>query len=197
MRAVSFDFRGCGASGGELRHTTITTGIRDFTSVATHVAREGDAIGPGFVASSFGAAVALAVASDYNARRLLLKAPMINIAGAQLQRRGAEEMERWKRSGSIVIDDEPDKILDYDYVADAARYDLYDSQLVDPMLSIDIVQGTLDEVAPISFTRKFVELSDARTLFAIEGADHHFSTPAHFDEMIERLSDGIRTLSRD
>lgn len=182
--SIRFDFRGCYESDGDVGSSTISTGLLDLRS-AVSVIPDLDAKRKLFIASSYGAAVALAAANEYHPIAIVARSPMVDIAAAQRERRGKEAMAAWKEKGYL----ETEKYrLSYDYVTDAESYDLLSVTGPVGMTPVYVVHGDQDEIAPHHFSEAFVAASPrTRELTIIDGADHQYSDREHFDRMIEAL----------
>ena len=199
VNVASFDFRGCGSSGGNLGSTTISTGLRDLNAVMELMRSKFQTLASQelfFVGSSFGGTVAIAATKFFAVKGLLLKSPMTDIPKAQLQARGAVALSKWKRDGFLRLERRSGSVdLSYDYVRDAENYDLFDPLYCLTGGHTIIVHGSADKLAPVAFSNQFVKLcTKTRELYVIRGADHQFRIPAHFDRMVELLNEGSRRI---
>ena len=188
IASLRFDFQGNGLSSGSLEDVTVSEGISDTHSVLTAAEEQFPQI-RGFrkvlFGTSYGATVALGAAQTLGVKGLVLKSPIIDVVKAQRDRRGILTMLAWKLTGKIIVDPDKGTRLKYDYIRDAKKYDLYASA-VRAGVPIYIVHGTRDETAPIEQSRKLASLlPDKVSLLQIDGADHKYSDPAQFDQMIE------------
>lgn len=182
--SLAFDFRGCGESSGSLGSTTISTGLLDARAVLSAAERQN---GQSFaqlraIGSSFGGAVAVALAQEREVRSLGLKAPMLDIEAAQRYRRSRSEMEQWEHDGSLPIDTSQGTVsVSWDYVSDSRRFDLFSPALLRRSDALAFVaHGTEDEVVPLEQSRDFVSRApDTRTLCPVDGARHKFDEAQH------------------
>jgi len=194
--ALTLDFMGHGESPGNAGETTITSGLEDVAAIY-HAFRERYPMAPTAVCvlgSSFGGAVALASVELLRPVDVILRSPMIDIAGIQSKKRSSKEMDDWRRVGSIEIQGSKRRIrLNYDYYTDSARYDM-EKILRSHPVPVFIVQGEFDEVSPIEFTKRFADRNrDLVELHIIQGADHRFSASNDFAGMIELLVNRLQS----
>lgn len=172
---LRFDQRGCGASSGELRRFTISGAIED-----TH--RVLEALGDPqciLVGSSLGALIALHIAADggHRIEGLVLIAPALRFTERYLRQVSERELERWRLRGYRWC---PDLYaggcfrLDYDFCADALRYDDPPDRLACPIRAI---HGTRDELLPLRDTRDWLARLDCPgvALEIVDGGDHRLT----------------------
>lgn len=198
---LTFDFRGCGLSKGELGKTTISAGVKDLkaaldglvnldsTAMSDHIF---------LIGSSFGGAVAMAATFLFDPKFIVLKSPMLNIEGAQNMRRGDEGMNEWKKNGYVSIEGKAGITkLTYDYISDSRKYKFFDSKYTNSSIPVTIVHGTEDEIAPIIFSEKFVQRNQKyRKLIKIEGAKHHYREGDQFESMIQSIMDEVKIFGK-
>lgn len=146
----SFDFRGHGASGGELGELTFSRNLEDVARVRSWLAERGHERIILF-GSSMGGAIALAAAAlaPSGVAACLLIAPAVGMAAGLERWAGPDRLERWQREGRIryesalVATD-----LAWEVVADLRRWD-FRSVARDLAVPTLIVQGGRDaSVAP-------------------------------------------------
>ena len=183
---ISFDFRGCGESSGDLGTTTLTSGLEELLSIHRFVAKNLEPVEISLIGSSFGGSVAVASTVEIEVKSVICKSPMLNIPDAQIRARGAEAIKKWERDGYLHMERKSGPVdLSFDYIRDARNYDLLSARYCDVATRYSIVQGDLDELAPIDHSRAFVaQCQNNRRIFEIAGAGHSFSDSAHFEQMI-------------
>ena len=124
----SFDFRGHGASGGELPHLTFSHCLEDAAAVCDWLAEPegGDYRGPlAFFASSMGAAAALWFAGRHPGRFVAgaAIAPALEMHRAFAERCGEAGLASWRDSGFLAFGNElVESQLGWGLMEDLARY---------------------------------------------------------------------------
>jgi alpha-beta hydrolase superfamily lysophospholipase len=170
MAALRFDFRGCGASEGELAETTVSGRVADLESVLLHLRRSLGHTGPvGLLGSSMGGYVALLAFSQ----RSDVGAICVLASPFDLK-------------SLVGFRDHPDlSPLGPGFFADLERHDLASSSR--GLHHLLILHGERDEVIPASQARRLYEAaSEPKELFVFPGGDHRFSDPAQRVEAAER-----------
>lgn len=197
---LTFDFRGCGLSNGELGKTTITSGVDDLKS-AIHAVKNLDPSFTSkeilFIGSSFGGSVSLAAPPELPIKGFVLKSPMLNIEGAQLLRRGELGMQKWENDGYVKIKGKYGSTdLSYAYVSDSKNYNFLEPKFFIKNYPISIIHGTNDEIAPIHYSEEFASIDKkSRKLIKILNANHHYSDGNDFELMINNVLQEVKLLS--
>ena len=142
----SYDSRGHGGSGGELRDVTPSSNFRDLVRVREWYGEQG-ALEVVLLGSSMGGATALwfAARRPEEVRAVLAIAPALNL-GTRLEAWAGEEgLEEWKRKGSRRwVDDLGEADLGWGLVEDLRRYPL--DRLVEKLaVPALLLQGRRDE----------------------------------------------------
>ncbi len=187
-----FDFFGHGESAGEFKEITLSEAVDDVQSAIRFVKDFGyERIG--LMGSSFGGfASILAAGQSDDLFVLALKSPVSDYLGLLIARDQNIDIEAWKKEGSIFIEakDEKDLMLDYSFYADAEKINAYAfaKKINVPTL---IVHGDQDKTVPLAQSRKATDLIPDCRLEIIEGADHTYSEPPHFEKMLDLISDFI------
>jgi dipeptidyl aminopeptidase/acylaminoacyl peptidase len=187
-----FDFFGHGESAGQFADITISEAVDDVQCAIRFVKDSGyERIG--LVGSSFGGfASILAAGSSDDVFVLALKSPVSDYLGLLIARDHDIDIEAWKREGSIAVDggDGENLRLNYAFFADAEGIDGYSfaKNIIAPTL---IVHGDQDETVPLVQSRKTADLIPECRLEIIEGADHTYSDPQHFEIMLRLISDFV------
>ncbi|UCE41496.1 MAG: alpha/beta fold hydrolase [Candidatus Aminicenantes bacterium] len=184
-----FDFFGHGESVGEFDKITISEAVDDVQSAIRFVKDSGyERIG--LVGSSFGgfASILTAGKSD-DVFVLALKSPVSDYLGLLIARDNDIDIDAWRQVGFIVIESSDGKKvrLNYSFFADAEGINGYAfaENIKVPTL---IVHGDNDDTVPLAQSQKTADLIRDCRLEIIEGADHTFSDPQHFELMLDRIS---------
>lgn len=195
LATFRFDFFGQGDSDGPFEEITTTLALHQAeTALDLVTARGYDRIG--LVGSSFGGLVAiLTAARRHDLACLALKCPVVDFAEELLLTFGAEELTRWKATGTIPnIMGGPDRVrLRYAFYEDCLRQIAYGpaERITIPTL---IVQGERDECVPLHQTRRLYEaLRGPKRLDLLPGADHQFTRGEDFRQMTTSISDWLIT----
>ena len=187
-----FDFFGHGESAGQFADITISEAEDDVQSAIRFVKDSGyERIG--LVGSSFGgfASILTAARSD-DLFVLALKSPVSDYLGLLIARDHDIDIEAWRQEGSIAVESVNGERLrlNYAFFADAEGINGYAfaGSIKVPTL---IVHGDHDETVPLAQSRKTSALVPDCRLEVIEGADHTYSDPQHFEIMLDLISDFI------
>lgn len=184
-----FDFRGHYESEGRMEDITVSDGIKDLTAAINYLRPlkwvDQDRIG--IVATSFGANVALNyVAISKTIRALALKSPVFDYCEVRLRQLGAEGIRKWKSEGYTLVDG--DKTT-YKFYEDAMTRNMREIATTIAIPAI-IVHGSADTNVPLSQSQELSRwLLGPVTFEIIDGADHQYTNPAHFDHMVQRIVD--------
>ncbi len=187
-----FDFFGHGESAGEFADITISEAVDDVQSAIRFVKDSGYQR-VGLVGSSFGGFASILTAGQSDDLSVLaLKSPVSDYLGLLIARDHDIDIEAWKQEGSITVEgaDGKNLRLNYSFFADAERLNGYAfaKNIKVPTL---IVHGDRDETVPLEQSRKAAELIPDCYLEVIEGADHVYSDPKHFERMLGLISDFV------
>lgn len=187
-----FDFFGHGESAGQFANITISEAVDDVQSAIRFVKDSGYKR-IGLVGSSFGgfASILTAGRSD-DVFVLALKSPVSDYLGLLIARDHDIDIEAWKREGSIAVEggDGENLRLNYAFFEDAEGINgfAFAENIKAPTL---IVHGDQDETVPHAQSQKTADLIPDCQLEIIEGADHTYSDPQHFEIMLGLISDFI------
>lgn len=184
-----FDFFGHGESEGKFAEITISEAVDDVRS-AIRFMKDTGYTRLGLMGSSFGgfASILTAGRSD-DLFVLALKSPVSDYLGLLIARDHDIDVETWRREGFITVEGMDGKSLrlNYSFFADAERKNGYAfaENIKVPTL---IVHGDRDETVPLEQSRKTAGLIPCCDLKVIKGADHVYSMPKHFEQMIGLIS---------
>lgn len=185
IATVRLDFRGQYDSSGSVEDVTITTGIEDLRAVMSALPQRSPDSKLILFATSYGGAVAIAGAAEYDPAALILKSPVVDIPEMQRRRRSIIEFMLWRLRGHrpFKTTDGPAR-LKFSYVSNAEKYDLY-SIAERGKYSLTVMHGTEDDVVPFNQSVELIRRVGTRgQLVAFEGANHHYSNGNDFEAMI-------------
>lgn len=191
-----FDFFGHGESEGEFADITISEAVDDVQSAIRFVKDSGYKR-VGLLGSSFGGFACILTASHTDDLFVLaLKSPVSDYLGLLIARDNEIDIAAWRREGFVTVEgsDGENLRLNYSFFADAEKTQGYSfsESTKTPTL---IVHGDRDETVPIAQSQRLASILPHCRLEIIEGADHVYSRPEHFDRMLRLISDFIFSLS--
>ncbi|MFW6110904.1 MAG: alpha/beta hydrolase family protein [Thermoproteota archaeon] len=190
-----FDFFGHGESGGDLGSITVSEAVDDILNAIEYIKRRGyHRIG--LMGSSFGGISSIIAASKSDDLFVLaLKSPVSDYVKAEERRLGKKGIQRWKERGYLELEDFDENVqLKYSFFEDLHNHRGYPAarKIGIPTL---IVHGEEDDVVPVEQSKRTASIIHDCTLEIIEGANHRYSNPEHFDKMVQLISDFIIKLS--
>ena len=191
LSTFRFDFFGHGESGGDLGKVTVSEAVDDILNALAFVQGQGyERIG--VVGSSFGGLSSMvAVSKSDDVLVLALKSPVSDYVEAEKMRLGEEGIRRWKEEGYVQLEDFPGGVkLEYSFFEDL-KNNLGYSAAKEIDISTLIVHGEQDDVVPVEQSKKAASIIQDCELEIIEGADHRYSNPEHFNKMIQLISQFI------
>ena len=186
-----FDLFGHGESDGKLEDITISEAVDDVLN-AIRFLKESDYKKIGLLGSSFGGMASLLAALKNNDLYILaLKSPVSDYQSLFMLR-DEKEMDTWRQEGFIHFTSiYGEKLrLNYSFFEDAIKANVYEyaDKIKLPTL---IVHGDKDNVVPVEQSKKTAGLIENCKLEIIEGADHTYSNPRHFEMMLDIISEFI------
>lgn len=184
-----FDFFGHGESEGDLEDVAVSEAVDDILNAISYLKKQGYSR-IGLIGSSFGGISSIIAASRSDDLFILaLKSPVSNYEELEIERRGKEGIEEWREKGSIEVEisDGRKLRLKYSFFEDFKNNNGYEAaeKIRIPTL---IVHGDEDESVPIEQSRKTAGLIGDCRLKIVEGADHRYSKPEHFEKMLNLIS---------
>jgi pimeloyl-ACP methyl ester carboxylesterase len=191
-----FDFFGHGESEGKFEEITVSEAVDDVKHAVRFVKDLG--YGKiGLIGSSFGGFASLITAGQSEDIYVLaLKSPVSDYMGLLIARDQDLDIRAWKKNGFVAVKNAEDQSLklNYSFYEDAQRLDGYRfaREIKVPTL---IVHGDSDVTVPLEQSRKTASLIPNSRLEIIEGADHVYSNPKHFEIMLELISRYIFEIS--
>jgi hypothetical protein len=189
-----FDFFGHGESEGPFERLTVGTAVQQTRAALALVASRGFRK-IGLVGSSFGGLVAILAAAEYgDVACLALKCPVSDFPEMLREEFGPQGMRQWQATDTIPnVTGGPGQIrLAFSFYEDCTHHLAYQAAktIAAPTL---IVHGEADESVPVAHSLRLQEyLAGKTTCVILPGADHHFSQPAHFREMITHIGGWVR-----
>jgi hypothetical protein len=203
IATLRFDFLGHGESGGPFERLTVGTAVQQALAAITVGASRGYRE-VALVGSSFGGLVAILAAGEHGKLACLaLKCPVSDFPQMLRDELGAEGIRQWQATNTI-----PDFAqgaarirLPFSFYEDCAHHLAYTAAGVVDIPTL-IVHGEADEVVPVAHSLRLQKaLRGEASCIVIPGADHHFSNPLHFRQMVTHLgswvTDHLRYNARD
>lgn len=182
---LSFEFVGHGKSGGGYQDLHIGHAVDDLRIVLeTYQRKYPDARKIKLMGSSFGGGVAVrAIRKLQGLERVFLRCPLLDFE--QLCREVEQiDFVRWQQAKMIHFSG-PNVDLSWAMYEDAILHSAYE-ELKGCNLPLMICHGTADRVVSIEQSYRLGRVwGNNFTLLEIEGGDHGFLDPAHFDEMVQ------------
>lgn len=188
IASFRFDLFGHGESEGDFADITISEGVDDALNAIEFVKNQGykKII---FLGCSFGGIVAFVTATkSTDLQALALISPVSDYPEVEKMRRSDADIADWKKNGFIYhTNSKGVKFrLNYSFWEDIQKYLVY--KIADQInISTVIVHGDADDIVPITQSRKTAKLIPDCQLVEIEGADHRYKNPEHFEKMIKTV----------
>lgn len=191
--SLRFDFNGHGESEGKFEDITLSGAADDINAALEYLKKIewADKHKIGLFGSSFGGGAAvLAASKTIGLKALILKCPAVDYSNQKIREIGIDGLAEWKRKGwtyyikSTGKDAGKKFKIKYSLFEDRQKQDLFKEakKIRIPTL---IIHGTADTVVLFSDSEALVESLHRVWLKPIEGANHWFSEPAHFNKMVE------------
>jgi alpha/beta superfamily hydrolase len=187
-----FDFFGHGESEGLFEEVTISEAVDDVQKALNYLQHLGYTLF-GLIGSSFGGIVSILAASKSDEFDVLaLKSPVSDYLGLLIAQGQNTKIDKWKEEGSIPITgaDGQSLRLNYSFYEDAEQIRGYEA-VKNIQIPTLIVHGDKDETVPLEQSKISASLMSHCRLEIIQGADHIYSQPRHFEKMIDLLSQFI------
>ena len=199
LAVLRFDFFGHGESDGCFEEITVGKAIDNVKTAWTFMQKKGF-LPLGLVGSSFGGLAAASAAPDLPGLcALALKSPVTGSLVDLMMQRNKRDADRWKRDGFILLPFEEGESLRLNYTFyedEKSRSAVGRAEEIN--CQVLIVQGDRDESVPPEQSRLFFNRLRQGRLHMIKGADHRYSEPRHFSEMIDVLDEFLlKTIKMD
>lgn len=192
---LSFDLRNHGESSGQIEDIRVDRNVEDVRVMYQYAKKNIKGVETiSLFGSSYGGMLAIILAIEQPDIALLgLQAPVTDFAeqrGITMTKEGLKQWKKQKYYERLCADGKKHKI----------KYDFYESMLpyhekiyaLTPKIKSNtfIVQGDKDESVPLELTEKFFDaLTAERELVIVPGADHQFSDPVQWRNMMRRFVD--------
>ncbi len=192
ISSFRFDFFGHGESEGKFEEVTTSEAVDDILN-AIRFLKDSGYRKMGIIGSSFGGlASIIAVSSRTDVYVLALKSPVSDYSDMSIAQQDKQQRDPWKEKGfvSFTNGDGRERRLNYSFFEDAEKIKGYESARKIKLPAL-IVHGDKDETVPVEQSIKTASLIENCRLEIIEGADHRYSNPKHFENMLDLISQFI------
>jgi uncharacterized protein len=192
IATLRFDFLGHGESGGPFERLTVGAAVQQALAAITVGASRGYR-DVALVGSSFGGLVAILAAAEGKVACLALKCPVSDFPQMLRDELGADGIRQWQATNTI-----PDFAqglarirLPFSFYEDCAHHLAYAAAEAVKIPSL-IVHGEADECVPVAHSLRLQQAFRGETsCVVLPGADHHFSNPLHFRQMVTHLGSWV------
>jgi dipeptidyl aminopeptidase/acylaminoacyl peptidase len=187
-----FDFFGHGESEGKFENLTLRRAINDVLQ-ALQFLKESGYSKIGLMGSSFGGFASLMAAARLPELQFLaLKSPVSDYLGLLIARDQNIDIHRWEKTGSteVTSSDGQSLKLNYSFFRDAESIKSEDAIKLIKIPTL-IVHGDKDKTVPLQQSIQCTNLIEDCRLEIIEGADHTYTQPKHFEKMLSLIADFI------
>lgn len=184
-----FDFFGHGESEGDFANITISEGVDDILQAIKFIKSSGY---PkiGLLGSSFGGICSIMAASKTkNLSFLALKSPVSDYEEVKRNNNTSQELIDWKINGYTYYpkSDGTKLKLNYGFYEDFKNNNGYEALKKIKIPSL-IIHGNKDMDVPVKQSTTAVKLLKNGKLEVIQNADHRYTDPKHFRQMLKSLS---------
>ncbi len=147
----------------------------------------------GLFGSSFGGLASILASTQRDDLTFLaLKSPVVDYLSLMQRPDNAEEIKEWQQRGFnwITSPDGQKLKLNFSFFEDAKKINGFEAaaNIKAPTL---IVHGTEDRTVPLEQSKKAARLIPNCQLKIVQGADHAYSQPEHFQQMLELVAEFI------
>lgn len=191
ITSISFDFPGHVDSIQGTDKLTVNVCISYINSVVEYVkSTYGEDVKISFYAISFGAYVLLnkLIGDNSSYENIILRSPAFNMKAIFVNSLLKESFKEYKKNGFAKSGHDGKLIMPYSFYNDLLENDLYKNYK--EKRKILIIQGTLDDTAPISDTYDFIRDKVDFELIEMKNMRHHM-TPEEIgitvQEMLKRI----------
>ena len=189
---LAFDFPGHGESEVNADKLTLTNCINDLKSVEKFVEQQYPNKPISIFSTSFGAYISLSRINKEIPKyfSIVLRAPAICMDEIFVNSLMREDMDSFKTRGFTILGFEREMKVPYSFYEELVSNKLF--EIYDKNINMLILQGTEDDIAPITDTKNFVSQKNGNAiLFEIEGADHKMKKDGKLDLAINRAVEYI------
>ncbi len=192
ITSISFDFPGHIDSEQGTDKLTVEVCTSYIDSVIDYAKNKyGENIKISFFAISFGAYILLnkLIGDNSEYDNIVLRSPAFNMKEIFTNCLLKEPFEQYKKQGKAKTGHGGKIEVPYSFYEDLIKHDIYDTYY--EKRKILIIQGSLDDTAPIKDTYKFIENRQEMELIEMKNMKHHMN-PQEIEivteKMIERLN---------
>lgn len=192
ISSISFDFPGHIDSVQGTDKLTVEVCISYIDSVINYVkSKYGENIKISFFAISFGAYILLnkLIRDNSEYQNIVLRSPAFNMKEIFIKSLLKETFEQYKENGKARCGHGGKMELPYSFYEDLINNDLYNNY--HEKRKILIIQGTLDDTAPIEDTYKFIENRPEIELIEMENMKHHMK-PEEIEIVTEKMVENLK-----
>lgn len=189
LATFRFDFFGHGESGGKLEDITISEAEDDVLRAIAFVERAGYGT-TGLVGSSFGGMASILAASRNPGLAVLaLKSPVSDYMDRLIFQEQKNKITEWKKKGYLQVPGAAGQNLklNYTFFSDMEKVSGYEAAAKISVTTL-IVHGNRDMTVPVEQSRRLSQVIQNCRLEIIDGADHTYSQPSHFEKMLESIA---------
>lgn len=189
--SISFDFPGHIDSIQGTDKLEVDVCISYINSVVEYVKKEyGNSIKISFYAISFGAYILLnkLIGDNSYYDNIVLRSPAFNMKNILVKSLLKDSFEQYKREGKAKAGHGGKIEIPYSFYEDLVRHNLYDNYK--EKRKILIIQGSLDDTAPIKDTYKFIKNRPEIELIEMKNIKHHMESneiSLSTEKMVKRL----------
>ena len=182
----AFDLTDLGESETKFEDSTITQYIDDLRCAIDLFPDKIIAV----IANSLGGIVSLQqTAKDKRIKALVLQSPVSIFPHKKTGDYSEENIKQWKEKGFIMTKRGRFGFqkINYSFYEDGLRYgdySVYDNIKV-PVL---VIHGTADQSIDIARSKELIKHLENNRFIILEGADHRYTNPDHFNKVIEETS---------
>lgn len=190
--SISFDFPGHIDSVQGTDKLTVEVCISYINSVIDYIKNKyGENIKISFFAISFGAYILLNkfIGDNSEYQNIVLRSPAFNMKEIFKNSLLKETFEKYKESGKAKCGHGGKMEIPYSFYEDLTKNDLYNKY--HEKRKILIIQGTLDDTAPIEDTYKFIENRPEFELIEMENMKHHME-PEEIEIVAEKMIEMLK-----
>ena len=187
ISSIAFDFPGHGDSVQSAEKLTTKICISYINSVIEYIRKEyGEKVKISFFAISFGAYILLnkLIGDNSKYENIILRSPAFNMKDILVNSLLKEPFEQYKNNGKAKAGHGGKIEVPYTFYEDLEANNLYKNYK--EKRKILIIQGKLDDTAPIEDTYRFIKNKPEIELIEMENMKHHMSP-----EEIETISNII------
>lgn len=172
--SISFDFPGHMDSVQGTDKLKVEVCISYINSIIDYVKKSyGESIKISFFAISFGAYILLnkLIGDDENYDNIILRSPAFNMKDVFVNSLLKESFEKYKKNGRAKAGFGGKIEVPYSFYEDLKNHNLYDSYHENKRILV--IQGSLDDTAPIEETYKFIDGKEEIELIEMKNMKHH------------------------